>query len=77
MKPNASKKTSSAVCNEKNGDEFVDQFSLPRIQLDMMESEFGFVSIKLEFVTIFTDVCSKMSVYDRFGFGLKKHFNVF
>ena len=53
----------------KNGDEVIDQFSLPQIQLDMMEPTVCLVSTKLDFVTIFTDFCdAKMWLYDSVRF---------
>jgi len=60
---------------EKNGDENVERFSLPQIQLDVMEPNVCLVSTKLDFITIFTDFCNaKMWVFDSFRFGPEKIF---
>ena len=58
----------------KNGNELVKQFSLPPTQLDLMEPTVCLVSTKLDFVTIFTDICdANMWVYDSFRFRPEKN----
>ena len=58
----------------KNGDEVVEQFSLPQIQLDIMEPNVCLLCTKLDFVNLLTDFCdAKMWVYDSFHFGPKKN----
>ena len=63
----------------KNGSDVVKHLSLPQIQLDMIELNVCSVSIKMDFVTIFTDFCNAKSwVYDSFRFWTKKkHWDVF
>ena len=66
------------MLNGKNGDEFVEKFAFPQIQLDLMEPNVCLVPTKVEFVTIFTDFCdAKMWACDSFRFGPEKTFQRF
>ena len=59
---------------KKNGNEVLEQFSFPQIQLDMIEPNVCLVSTTMDFVSIFTDFCdAKMWVYDGFRFGSEKN----
>ena len=70
------KKNTFSVLKAKNGDEAADQLSFPQIQLDMMEPNICLVSIKLDFVTIFSNFYdAKMWVCDSFRFGPEKTFH--
>ena len=72
------KKDKFSVLIGKNGDEIVKQFSLPQVQLDVMEPNVWLVSTKLDFVTIFNDFCdAKMWVYDSCSFGPEKRIQSF